>query len=652
MKDLGCFLSSPRLYLPLFAALIACQSRPVAAQGQQIASDGAVAENALWEQGLWPSWWIEDQRVGGDIIQSGITLEDPSVIQQGITVLNWGFAKQASDGSFPGTAQNSLGPQYHSVDLFIEAAARAAYALKTYHPSTYALPRGTYASTIASYTAGCESACNWLLSPTVKAAGIAGDMPCTHRRWLTAATLAETSQLTGDSALAQDAIPFAQDGLSLQLASGWHCSLFRNPNGTFPPASLIAPDKALPAAAYWNFAGQGVNPEIGGYDVSYQVVGALYAERYHLLCRYQPVQVALYDNLQQALDWEWIHWIGVTGAVKTWGSTRVGFEMNHDGTFKQMALDSAQKAFNLGGYLGAWHRKAFAAVSARMEYGSHPVTTQPVQADGAAGSNVAYDTGSSQTWNIGAQAVGADFIQAGITQENEALIRTGIQILDWGLSRQASDGSFPGSVSPYYECPVFLEALARSILLLQSYSPVTYTGSASYYASVVSDYAPRAAQAAAWLTTAAITAKVAVMASGSTSRSYLVAAALGETAAVSSSTPLAKAAQDYAASGLGMQQSTGENPEYGSGDVNLQSVGILSSERYYATVSDAGQKAQLAAMINAGLTWELQQMNLQGTVSGSVQPNYTYLYAALQTAATITENPVFTVFAYRLETYH
>jgi hypothetical protein len=85
-----------------------------------IAADGAVGVNATWESGQATTWYIEEQRYGADFVQAGLVTGDSALVQQGWNILNWGFAKEAADGSFPGT-----GDAFHSTSMFVEAAARA-----------------------------------------------------------------------------------------------------------------------------------------------------------------------------------------------------------------------------------------------------------------------------------------------------------------------------------------------------------------------------------------------------------------------------------------------------------------------------------------------------------------------------------------------
>src|SRR5437868_134793 len=53
-----------------------------------IASDGAIDGNADWEHGDDDRWNIERQRYGADIVQAGVARRAPTVIQQGVDILD------------------------------------------------------------------------------------------------------------------------------------------------------------------------------------------------------------------------------------------------------------------------------------------------------------------------------------------------------------------------------------------------------------------------------------------------------------------------------------------------------------------------------------------------------------------------------------
>ncbi len=241
---------------------------------QPVAASGAVSTNIAWEQGQSTTWQLGQQKAGEDWVQAGIDREDDSLIREGLLILNWGFAKQAADGSFPGT--NSI---FYNTSQFVEAAARVALLLKQYNPVTYSKDATFYNGVITSYTQKVHAAARWMIQPTVAAAGQKSDLPYTSHRWLTAAALGQSAQLTGDSTLASAAVPYVTNGLSLQLASG-------------------------------------INPEKGTFDVNYQASGILYAERYYPLCTSASLGTQILHMITLGLQWEMTR-VSLQGDVNT-----------------------------------------------------------------------------------------------------------------------------------------------------------------------------------------------------------------------------------------------------------------------------------------------------------------------------------------------
>jgi PKD repeat protein len=269
----------------------------------KMAADGAYGVNAAWEQGTSSSWYIEEQRYGEDLISAGLIHNDTQAINAGLTMFNWGFARQAADGSFAGT-----GDPFHSASLFVEAAAHACLVLKLSPQAAQ------YASTISTYSKELYRAALWLTNSTVWSQGLTNDSPYTHRRYIVADALAFTSQLVGgDANLMADAHFEIQDGLSLQ-----------GPNG--------------------------VNPEAGGYDSSYQTVGLSLAELWTTYLPSDSLTSAVTTMINNGLAWEQTM-ILTSGQVSTVGDTRTGIELTRSGAIKGVNWGDVLDAF------GYWSAK-------------------------------------------------------------------------------------------------------------------------------------------------------------------------------------------------------------------------------------------------------------------------------------------------------
>jgi hypothetical protein len=263
-----------------------------------IAQDGSVSVNTLWEQGRGGQWYIEQQRYGGDLVEAGVCVGDEALVRKGVQILDWGFKHEAADGSFPET-----GDAFHSVSMFVEGAARALLLLQE-------KDRKKYADVINTDLPKLRLAAYWLLKPAVLAKGRNNDAPYTHRRWILAAALVETSALLHDRTLQLAAAEFASDGINLQTNIG-------------------------------------VNPEKGGYDVSYQAVGLSMAERAYVLFDDQSLKERTLFVIRNGLNWLDTK-IDRSGNVDIEGSTRVGKESGRSGKKKTFDIRAGLHALANG----------------------------------------------------------------------------------------------------------------------------------------------------------------------------------------------------------------------------------------------------------------------------------------------------------------
>jgi len=197
----------------------------------KVGDDGAVSVNRGWKPGSDEPFFIEQQRYGADLIHAGLMTEQEALIQEGVRILEWGFQRQGSEGDFPGT-----GDPMHSTSFFVEAASRAALLLQ-------ASGREDLKDVSASWVPKILAAARWMARPEEIQRRPHLDLePYTHRYYLRAAALLQASSLTGDVRLETVGLRYLKQGLRLQ-----------RPNG--------------------------INPEKGGLDVSYQGVGVFYAQR-------------------------------------------------------------------------------------------------------------------------------------------------------------------------------------------------------------------------------------------------------------------------------------------------------------------------------------------------------------------------------------
>jgi hypothetical protein len=237
--------------------------------------DGAISRvNIQWEQVHAGNWYIEEQRYGADAVCAGIAQHDTAAIERGLKGLRWGFEQQQPDGSF------NCPDAFHSTSFFVEAAARACLLLGA---SEYA---NQYASAVDEMKPRILRAALWMVQPGIEEQGERRNTPYTHRRYLVAAALGEAGVLCGNQALIDHSKSYIREGIALQQ-----------------------PD--------------GVNPEKGGYDCSYQAAGLYYAECYYDLVADQEMKSALRPMLEKGFAWLRTR-VLPDGRMDVSGNTRVG----------------------------------------------------------------------------------------------------------------------------------------------------------------------------------------------------------------------------------------------------------------------------------------------------------------------------------------
>ncbi|MBV8214883.1 MAG: hypothetical protein JOZ08_16880 [Verrucomicrobia bacterium] len=260
-------------------------------------ADGAYsAPNIAWDEGgrVGTDWFIDEQHWADDVVCAGIAQNDVNAIQRGLLMFAWGFAQQQPDGSFLCT------DQFHATAFFVEGVSHACLMLEK---SPFAR---TYGQQIKTLKAQVLKSARWMNEPSVAAAAAITDAPFTHRRYLNGAALGETGVLCNVSDLIRAAAAYIATGESQQWSNG-------------------------------------VNPEKGGWDSSYQALGLKYAARYYFVVAQSQALSAMGINGE---NWE-TTMILPSGAVSVVGNTRTGScqERDHLGNCKGVSYDSVYESF-------------------------------------------------------------------------------------------------------------------------------------------------------------------------------------------------------------------------------------------------------------------------------------------------------------------
>jgi hypothetical protein len=218
------------------------------------------------------AWFLEYQRVGGYDVTAGVVRQDPTLIALGLRILHFGLAREASDGSFPG----SYSP-FHGTAMFLSEAAPSLVMLQA---SSF---RARFVRELSWQIGGMRRAAHHIESLT-GGAGRVDDPTKNHRFYEAAIAFGAVAVLTGDTTLIQWSTGYAWKGIAME-----------------------SPD--------------GVMPEDGGHDSGYQALGMVNAARYLELVATGKLYAALLGTLSRAESWE-LSRIGPDGSVNQTGDTR------------------------------------------------------------------------------------------------------------------------------------------------------------------------------------------------------------------------------------------------------------------------------------------------------------------------------------------
>lgn len=96
--------------------------------------------------------------------------------------------------------------------------------------------------------------------------------------------------------------------------------------------------------------------------------------------------------------------------------------------------------------------------------------SSPPSYSGAISVNQDWEQGQSSVYFIELQRYVGNWVSAGVVLTNSEYIDTGYLIANWGLSRQATDGSgtFPGTEDGVHSTSLFLEAVAKGSIVLEN----------------------------------------------------------------------------------------------------------------------------------------------------------------------------------------
>jgi hypothetical protein len=241
------------------------------------APDGAVGLNQTASRS---AWYLEYQRAGGYDVTAGVVRRDAGLIELGLHILHFGLAREAPDGSFPGSYS-----AFHGTAMFLSEAAPSLVMLR-------ASPLDVRFEREISWQLALMHRAAYRLVRVAGGPGRVDDPTKNHRFYEAAIAFGAVGVLSADPTLLRLSTKYAREGISMEL-----------PNG--------------------------VMPEDGGHDSGYQALGMVNATRYLELVATGALYASLYRTLERAESWE-LSRVGVDGAINQTGDTRTADCREHD----------------------------------------------------------------------------------------------------------------------------------------------------------------------------------------------------------------------------------------------------------------------------------------------------------------------------------
>lgn len=267
---------------------------------KQVAKSGAMGVNRGWEASASKAdWYIEEQRFADTVIGAGVNRNRDDLVDAGLRAIEWGFARQTADGSFP-CKDNYLGTSY-----FVAATAHALWLLET---TGYGQ---AFAARVAAIRPRLHNAAAWLADGKNAQAATAQHDSYSSRYMVSGYAIAATARLLGDASLAHVGEETIRRGLARQHASGYFF-------------------------------------ERGGFDASFQAEALVYLLRYFDHAATADVRRSSEPAIRLALDWLESR-VTPRGIVQTTGNTRTGAGQERDrtGQPRRISAVAVARAFGL-----------------------------------------------------------------------------------------------------------------------------------------------------------------------------------------------------------------------------------------------------------------------------------------------------------------
>gem|GEM_PF-704997 len=220
---------------------------------------------------------------------------------------------------------------------------------------------------------------------------------------------------------------------------------------------------------------------------------------------------------------------------------------------------------------------------------------------------------SRHRWFIEDQRYGGVDLIGGILHRDRSLLNTGIRMFDFGLDREARDGSFPGSLGLFHGPAMFLADAGPAFILLKNWR------------AAKSFLGPRGLRHLNWeigrlhdasrhLVHAWYHRSGHIDDGSKEDRFFEAAIALGSVGYLVGDHSLVQKSEVYAREGMRMTRSNGVMPENHGHDSSYQALGLVYATRYLQLMTGQKLFAPLRRDVALGERWLLSRVRRDGSV--------------------------------------
>jgi hypothetical protein len=259
---------------------------------------------------------LSHQQHGDLFVRAGLIRGERRLVGRGFRAFDYAFKRQRKNGRFPSE------DQAEAYAFFLQSVAHSVLLVRA---SGYA---GRFESRMDRYVKRLRRASDHIIARDAWADFARRNRRYTHSGYVMGAALALTGQVTRR----RDLRRYGRKALRLALD---------------------------------NQRASGVNPELGGYDVRYQMAGITYAERFSVYFPGDKLARRVHRMTNRGLAWM-SQRIDSNGYINWRGSTRTCSELASDGRPKTPGYHYAIRGF---AYWGAYRgRPAMVRAAKRMQY--------------------------------------------------------------------------------------------------------------------------------------------------------------------------------------------------------------------------------------------------------------------------------------------